>query len=89
MAVEIKPFHYTTPTHWADKYRGASRTTLEGWVYLAACHCTGPEEWIREVGRIAYTTQCCIWHAAWVASGRKGTCGCADCARARKTATAA
>ena len=61
-----------TATHWATQYRTASRTTLEGWIYLAACHCQGTEAWIREVGRIAYTSGCCIWHAAWVASGRKG-----------------
>ena len=73
-------------THWANQYRSASRVTLDGMIYFAACHCQGSEEWIREVGRVAYTTGCCLWHAAWIASGKKGQCECADCVRARKAA---
>ncbi len=73
----------TKQEHWAAKYKTASRTTLEGWIYLAACTCRGPEEHVREVGRIAYTQMCGIWHAAWIASGKKSKCMCAPCVKAR------
>lgn len=72
-----------------NTYRTAPRDSLEGWIYLAACHCKGPDEWIREVGRIAYTSNCCIWHAAWVVSGKRGQCECANCVRERTPQPAA
>jgi len=75
--------------NWAAKYRQAPRTSVEGWIYLAACTIRGDETFIREVGRIAYTSGCCTWHAAWVANGKTGTCHCADCARARREGKAA
>ncbi len=76
----------TTDRNWAEKYRHASRTTLEGWIFLSACNRVGDEseEFLREVGRIAYTSGCCIWHARWVAGGRQNLCFCADCERERK-----
>ena len=69
--------------HWAAEYKTADKTTLEGWIYLAASSCRGSEEEIREIGRIAYTQGCGIWHAAWVARGKRGLCYCAPCAKAR------
>ncbi len=83
------PSTHPATGHWATPYRYAPRTSVEGWIYLAACTIRGGETFIREVGRIAYTSGCCTWHAAWVASGKTGTCHCADCARARKKGVAA
>ena len=71
------PFDFNT-------YRNASTISLEGKTYLAACYFAGTEAQIREVGRIAFSTGCAIWHATWIVTGKKHPCQCADCVRARK-----
>lgn len=75
---------------WASQYRESSLKTVEGWIYLAACAITcrvGEEEQherrCREVGRVAFENQCCIWHAVWLTGDPSNECYCAPCVKAR------
>jgi hypothetical protein len=76
--------------HWAAKYKASKTGTVERRIYLAACSIIcrkgqeGEHQQVCEaVGKLAHENGYCIWHALYEYRGRKDTCYCVSCCKAR------
>lgn len=87
--IDNKPVAFW-PEQYERAYRSGQNTSIEYWLYLAACHigCTSGrekehEDLCRQVAEIAMREKCGIWHAHSVAIGKLDSCPCSPCSKAR------